>query len=222
MSLKFIKDLNPEYFLPFAGTYTLTGKLSKLQHLRGVPSIDKAYKFFDKSFENNYSTKSIKLNNKSTFDLNSGEYDKNFVEINNDKYNDYINKILSQKKLDYEHLEFPSEEEIFDLAKKAHKNFTEKKILNKIKFEEEIYIKFGSHSVKIDNNNCIDLIKNEKVEEKFKYIIFELDSRLLKWLLNGPKYAHWNNAEIGSHIRFFRNPNVYERNIFRGMCYLHN
>ena len=110
IALKFIKDLNPEYFLPF---------------------------------ENNYSTKSIKLNNESTFDLNSGEYDKNFVEINNDKYNDYINKILSQKKLDYEHLEFPSEEEIFDLAKKAHKNFTEKKILNKIKFEEEIYIKFG-------------------------------------------------------------------------------
>ena len=47
MALKFIKDLNPEYFLPFAGTYTLTGKLSKLQHLRGVPSIDKAYKFLE-------------------------------------------------------------------------------------------------------------------------------------------------------------------------------
>lgn len=221
MALKFIKDLNPEYFLPFAGTYTLTGKLSKLQHLRGVPSIDKAYKFFDKSFENNYSTKPIKLNNESTFDLSSGEYDKNFFEINNDKYNDYINKILSQKKLDYEHLEFPSEEEIFDLAKKAHKNFTEKKILNKIKFEEEIYIKFGSHSVKIDNNNCIDLIKNEKVEEKFKYIIFELDSRLLKWLLNGPRYAHWNNAEIGSHIKYYRKPNAYSRNLHASICYLH-
>ena len=98
---------------------------------------------------------------------------------------------------------------------------TEKKILNKIKFEEEIYIKFGSHSVKIDNNNCIDLIKNEKVEEKFKYIIFELDSRLLKWLLNGPKYAHWNNAEIGSHIKYYRKPNAYSRNLHASICYLH-
>ena len=88
-------------------------------------------------------------------------------------------------------------------------------------YKEEIYIKFGSHSVKIDNNNCIDLIKNEKVEEKFKYIIFELDSRLLKWLLNGPRYAHWNNAEIGSHIKYYRKPNAYSRNLHASICYLH-
>ena len=33
----------------------------------------------------------------------------------------------------------------------------------------------------------------------------------------GPKYAHWNNAEIGSHITFYRKPDsLYER----GMHYV--
>ncbi len=31
----------------------------------------------------------------------------------------------------------------------------------------------------------------------------------------GPKFAHWNNAEIGSHLQFEREPNIYER----GLCY---
>ena len=30
----------------------------------------------------------------------------------------------------------------------------------------------------------------------------KLDPRLLKRILMGPKYAHWNNAEIGSHLKF--------------------
>ena len=123
--------------------------------------------------------------------------------------------------IDYEREEMPHSEQIFELAKKAHKNFLEKKILNKIKYDEDIYIKFNSHSVKINNKNYIDLIKSDKIDEKSKYIIFELDAKLLKWLLNGPKYAHWNNAEIGSHIKYFRKPNTYSRNLHANMCYFH-
>ena len=37
----------------------------------------------------------------------------------------------------------------------------------------------------------------------------------------GPRYAHWNNAEIGCHIRFNRNPDVYERGIHFCMNYFH-
>ena len=34
------------------------------------------------------------------------------------------------------------------------------------------------------------------------YTEIETDPRLLVKLLSGPKYAHWNNAEIGSHLTF--------------------
>lgn len=45
--------------------------------------------------------------------------------------------------------------------------------------------------------------------------------RLLKKLLMGPKYAHLNNAQIGSHINFFRSTNIYEQDVYASMCYFH-
>jgi len=30
----------------------------------------------------------------------------------------------------------------------------------------------------------------------------------------GPKFAHWNVAENGSHIIFDREPNIYERGLY--------
>jgi UDP-MurNAc hydroxylase len=49
----------------------------------------------------------------------------------------------------------------------------------------------------------------------------ELDLRLLKWILDGPKFAVWNNAEIGSHIQFSRNPDKYERGLYYSLSYFH-
>lgn len=40
-------------------------------------------------------------------------------------------------------------------------------------------------------------------------------------LLMGPRYAHWNNAEIGSHLKFFRKPNIFEKNVYGSMVYFH-
>ena len=40
-AIEFIKETKTSYYLPFAGTYTLTGSLYKLQNLRGNPSITK-------------------------------------------------------------------------------------------------------------------------------------------------------------------------------------
>ena len=71
-AIKYIDEFKPDYYLPFAGTYTLTGKLSNLQNLRGVPTIDKAYDYFEKYYlSKNLSNliKPIKFNPESTFDL---------------------------------------------------------------------------------------------------------------------------------------------------------
>ena len=47
------------------------------------------------------------------------------------------------------------------------------------------------------------------------------DLKLLKKILMGPRYAHWNNAEIGSHIKFFRKPDFFDRKIYNAICYFH-
>ena len=54
-----------------------------------------------------------------------------------------------------------------------------------------------------------------------KYVTYKVDYKLLYRILRGPRYAHWNNAEIGSHIMFSRKPEVYERGLYFSMNYFH-
>ena len=41
-------------------------------------------------------------------------------------------------------------------------------------------------------------------------------------ILMGPRYAHWNNAEIDSHLKFFRKPNIFEREIYNNFLFFHS
>ena len=67
--------------------------------------------------------------------------------------------------------------------------------------------------------------RNRKVDKGWKpfnykiYVRLTLDTKLLKWILMGPKFAHWNVAENGSHISFDREPNVYERGLYYCLSY---
>ena len=42
------------------------------------------------------------------------------------------------------------------------------------------------------------MIKNDEINKSSKFVIYETDIRLLKLILKGPRFAHWNNTEIGS------------------------
>ena len=59
-------------------------------------------------------------------------------------------------------------------------------------------------------------------DKKQNILIVKIDTRLFFEILKGPRYAHWNNAEIGSHIKYFRNPDSYDRGLFYCMNFLHS
>ena len=83
-------------------------------------------------------------------------------------------------------------------------------------------IKVRSKFIHIDNKkDKISLKDKTQLNNIDKYVIYELDPRLLKRILSGPKFAHWNIAEVGSHIKFFRKPNIFDRKIYESMCYFH-
>ncbi len=224
-ALNYITDIKPSFHLPFAGTYTLTGKLSSLQNLRGIPSMSSTHLFFEHYF-NKHSIKdikTIKLSPDESFDINLNEYSQPFKDINLKNYQVYMENYLSLKKLNYENLVDPNTDEIFELARSAHKKFKEKKIINNVKLNSDIYFKIEDQYIYIPkNDNSIDLIDRNKLNQNSRYIIYNTDKRFLKELLKGPKYAHWNNAEIGSHINFFRSTDEYERNLHSSICYFHN
>jgi len=57
-----------------------------------------------------------------------------------------------------------------------------------------------------------EIIDQENFNDE-RYVTYNVDFKLLYRILRGPRYAHWNNAEIGSHIMFSRRPEVYERGL---------
>ena len=224
-AIMYIKDIKPKYFMPFAGTYTLTGKLSHLQDLRGVASIDEAYNYLDNYFNKNKNftdVKSIKINTDQIFDFSINEQSKPYSIINLSEYKEYIKNILLKKKLDYETDESVSFEEIYELSKKAYVRFLDKQLLNNIDLKTDIYINVKDNHIKLSHSNKkLEVVLRDEIKMGLNCVIYKTDIRLLRSLLSGPKYAHWDNAEIGSHINFSRYPDIYEREVYGNMCYFH-
>ena len=203
--------------LPFAGTYILTGSLSKIDYLRGVPSIDDAFEYLSK---NQSISKPLMLSTDSEFDFDSKLYSKKYQKFDVKKYNEYL-EFISSKKLDFENEEYPHLDEIYELSKSAHIKYLEKKLSFNMKFDTDIYIEIYDKFIKLCKNDKLLLEKKSNILSE-KFVVYKVDPRLLKLLLKGPRYAHWNNAEIGSHLKFFRKPNIFERQVYGSMNYFHN
>lgn len=221
MSLNYIKDINPNFYMPFAGTYTLTGKLSELNDLRGVPSLEEAYNYLEKTLINTNS-KCIKLNPGSEFSLNENKYSEPYKVIKYEEIKNYIEKSLSNKKLEYENDNEVRFDELLELAKKSLKRYVKKKQELKIFLDTDILLPVGNKFIHIDNKKDEIFVKSKnEISSLEKYVIYEVNVKLLKRILSGPRFAHWNNSEIGSHIKFFRKPDVFDRSLYNAMSYFH-
>ena len=92
-----------------------------------------------------------------------------------------------------------------------------------IKLESNVLIKVKNKYIFIDNQNQkISLVTESEFKSMNNYVVYDLSSKLLNKILMGPRFAHWNNAEIGSHIKFFRKPNIFERKLYNAMNYFHS
>lgn len=219
----YINLLKPKYFMPFAGRYTLSGKLSTLNNMRGVPEIEEAYDYFcSRSNINKDNSQCFLLNSEESFDLISERFSKSYIPIDIHEKEKYVNQCLSNKKFDYEN-ELIDTKDFEKLILLAYERFQRKR--KEINFKSDCKI-----LLPIPNNKCvvipltgkeIKIISISDLSQFEYYVKFSVDPRLLKNILKGPKYAHWNNAEIGSHIQFDRHPNIFERGIYHCMSYFH-
>ena len=219
-AMNYIKLLEPTYFLPIAGRYTYCGKLAKYNDKRGEPEIEEGFDFLTSKIDQNKS-KGIILNAKEIFDLTTGESSNPYIPINKEKKKDYLENVLSKRKMDYEDDPEPSIEEIKKLILKSFERF--EKMRNKINFSSNtrIILDFSSQDL-VDiscNGGGIDFIKKDQLKKYEQYVKMSLDKKLLKRLLEGPAKEHWNIAEGGGHIFFDRVPNNYEVSLF--YCFYH-
>ena len=72
------------------------------------------------------------------------------------------------------------------------------------------------------NGNGFSIVQKNHPEKNDKYILMDLDFKLLYRILHGPKYAHWSNADVGSHINYIKKPNIFERGIYRCMYFFYS
>ena len=95
-------------------------------------------------------------------------------------------------------------------------------MINNVNLKSDIFVKVNERSLMLSKDKNLLVVRSDEINQKSKkYVRYETDNRLLKRLLLGPRYAHWNNAEIGSHLKFFRKPNVFERDVYSSMVYFH-
>ena len=91
----------------------------------------------------------------------------------------------------------PNFNQIYELCQTAYPKYLEKKIINNIKLKTDIYIQCMDRYIKIpkDYKENLNIYEINQIDKNSKFVIYRTDPRLLRLLLKGPRYAHWNNAD---------------------------
>lgn len=225
-SATLIKTLNPKYYMPFAGFYLLSGKLAHLNDKR-VNSCPYEAKLY---FEENYpyslkNNKCIVLNRGEFFDIETGEQSKEYVHYSYEEKEKYINDVLSRIKFDYEIEPLPNNpaDEVSSLIADCYARMEIHRSRLKYSTDTDVYVKIDNQNyifISMNGSGC-SIVDKKSIEKSEKHVIIEMDVRLLLRVLNGPRHAHWDNADTGSHIFYVKNPNIHEKGIYHTICFFH-
>ena len=200
-----IPTLNPKTVLPFAGSYILGGKNISKNNYLGTTTWDECADYLKANLKSG--TNVVCLRENEIFDISRQKSLQDYERINIEEMKNYIKKIRF-KKYDYETDNYPN---LVQLKKDI--------LIVKEKFKEKIE-KFG---IKLKTSVFIK-IENEKIKiydglEKGRELVCEMDNRLMRRILD--KKSHWNNAEIGAHINFYRYPNTMEPDLHTSLSFFH-
>lgn len=220
-AVSYVRELNPRYILPFAGQYVLSGPLTHLNGLRGIPSLTEAKQYISERCPEG--SKVILLMQGTQFDVATGKSSTDFVEATVQEMEQYQSEVLMSRTFDFFDDPATSESEIEALMREANARFQKHRARLGFSSETRLLVKVG-------DNSYADVPLSEKVEHKIidklpvdqGYVVVGTDQRLLARILKGPANAHWNNATIGSHVAFHRSPDQYDPAIYTTLNYLHS
>jgi UDP-MurNAc hydroxylase len=221
----YVNLFKPRFYMPFAGRYVLSGKKSILNPQRSVAELEDAYEYFSNSSKINQNEhQCIILNSKSSFDIDTEQKSVQYTPIDLVEKQNYIEKVLEKRTYDYENDDVAVFNEIKDLISKSFDRYEQKRIEIGFISETVIIIEIFKDKLLImtANGNGYKIIEKNELTEYEKYVKISLDNKLLMRILKGPAYAHWNNAEIGSHLVYQRKPEIYERGLYYSLSYFHS
>ena len=200
-----IPALKPKSVLPFAGSYIIGGKNYYKNKYLGTTTWDKCSDYLKQNLK--YKTKVFCLRENQTYDIKNQKNLEKYMRVNTKEMKNYISSI-KEKKYDYENDNQPNIKKLLNDIYLASLQMSKKLDEFKISLESNVFIE-------IDKKN-ISIIKGKN---KNRNLYCKLDYRLLRRILD--KKAHWNNAEIGTHISFYRQPNKMEPDVHLCLSFFH-
>ncbi len=223
---KIIKETQPRFYMPFAGTYVLGGSNWELNRYSPSPELEEAVEFFDSTPEINANgTQAVLLNSGETFNLESESQSKAYQPIDKAERWNYIENELSNQKYVFEDDDAVSLVDFQEVIPDACARMERKR--QEIGFETDTSILIRLPESKLLKIRChkdrSEFAIVDHQEEAFvePFIYFEVDFKLLCRIFQGPRFAHWNNVEIGALLKMRRCPDDYEMGIHLLLCYLH-
>ena len=220
MGVDYINHVTPKYYMPFAGTYVFQGPLVKLEKFKCAPELEEALEYYKSKVD--LST-GILLNINEYFDLEKCRQSRKYIPIDKEQKEKYMNNVLVHRKYDFDFDDEVILQNLLKLVPRAYERFDNKRA--ELNFSSDINIYLDLVDNKLLKISCCGdgyevLDKKDFYDEN--YVSYTVEVKLLHRILKGPKYAHWNNAEIGSHITFSRDPDIYNRALHFCMNYFHS
>jgi UDP-MurNAc hydroxylase len=221
LATEFVDLMEPDYYLPFAGEYVLTGDLAGLNEYTANPPRIEAYDWFQRNVPEEYQC--VFLNSGEHIDLARETVSQPFQPIDQEAKREYVDEVLAEREFDYEHAPMPEPEELYDRLPAAYEKFEQNR--QSVGFETDTTV-----LVSLLDDEYVELtfdgtgyerVRSPDLDSYDGYVLIEVDPRLLNWLLQGTDRAHWSDAKIGSHLGIAKQPDIYERQLYNCLGSFH-
>lgn len=186
--------LEPKLFVPFAGEYVLGGRNYEKDKYLGTTTPHFAAGYVSMAL---FEQETCAMAEQQVLALALGEAMFHPAKLAHHPYT-------------YDNDSLPSSAELAYLVQEGRKNL--------YKVQERLNC-YPDCTVLINGKYILDLNRSRSREDSKVYLKAEMDPAILYGILN--KKYHWNNAEIGCHIEFHREPDVYLPDAHWIMSYFH-
>lgn len=219
--VKYCEDLKPKYVMPFAAQMVIGGEKWYLNHYTATTPFEEIENEVERLLdEKNIATKVQLLNSEDYYDLDNEVKSAIFAPPTNQQRETYLSEVLSKKKYTFSFEEIEEVNLLEDIQQAQERmNRKIKEVYHNIKINTTLYLDAYQgylYKVPMNGRKC-EIVSRDAMEEPFLRI--SLDYKLLHLILN--RKAHWNNAEFASLLKFYRQPNVFERSVHHMISYLH-
>ena len=210
--------LQPTYVMPFAGNFVLAGLQWRKNWFLGTTSWDDAARHIERRRP---AQKTLVLREGQTFDFATETADGRYDPVDIVEQQRYIEEKLKDVRYPYESQSFDTADEQWLRAAlpTARKNLWRVQQQFGFTMDYNVYVRAGNEFFRFSlADDGGEFVQRARGFER-PYLSAEMDPRLLLNIVR--RNAHWNNVEIGCHIDFFRDPDVYHPDVHVILSFLH-